>query len=169
VKGKAYGVGIVCAFLLAIASAFYLDEQDKAAGHTTEPTTTENVQKGSPDKPPLAVVAVSGQKVTTRYGSYCWRHKGKGVCADSIHPREIAERIDNPVTVSPGTEAAVSFLREPSSLRLQVWGSGDTPTTVSTDAKGGFRLPDKPGRYVYDVVGYWPEGSGYQVFVINVQ
>lgn len=119
--------------------------------------------------PTPSITTADGKKITAMRGSYCWRNKSTGVCADSDAPPAIIAHYQTmPITVASEDEIHIRFSKPPIESGVNQWTNDND--AVATQMSGDlFTAPKQQGVYIYDVYAHWEQGSASYAFVIEVQ
>lgn len=124
--------------------------------------------RGSPPEPD---VSVQGKDIEVTSGSYCWNGLFISQCADTVYstPLEMTAK-HTPAVVEPGATIEVAFNDGPSPERIKSerWLEDGTNKTVQLKNER-LTVPNKPGRYIYHIYGWWKQGDGNVAFIVEVK
>lgn len=113
---------------------------------------------------PEGVIKAGNQSYEMEQGNYQWRKDGTVISTDHAGPTQIAQSY-TPVPVEPNETLKIKVEGEPN-LTAFIWES-DVRTEIANGTE--MIMPEKPGRYIYEVVAKWKNGEVSYTFVVQVQ
>jgi len=129
--------------------------------------------KGEDDAfPPsmTAVVHVNGEDYPIEEGNYEWSRK-KGfetevIQTDHASPGQMAENL-KPITTKPGQKIEIKIEDHPD-ISVYLWNAQEREKSIETE-KSQFIIPSVQGKYIYEVLAKWKNGTVSYTFVVEVQ
>ncbi|ATA58688.1 hypothetical protein GS458_0225 [Geobacillus stearothermophilus] len=117
-------------------------------------------------QPPDLRLAVDGETIDHRLGTYTWSTGGRGVVADTAAPPLLVKNM-NPHPVAPGAKLHLQFDDLPLTIEAGVWNGGDADWRPVQN--GIITLPEKKGAYIYAIHASWKKGNAIYAFFIEVR
>lgn len=117
-------------------------------------------------QPPDLRLAVDGETIDYRLGTYTWSAGGRGVAVDAVAPPLLVKNM-NPHPVAPGAKLHLQFDDRPSTIKAGVWNGGDANWRPVQN--GIITLPEKKGAYIYAIHAFWEEGDAMYAFLVDVR
>jgi hypothetical protein len=136
-------------------------------------TGCSDAPKGEEDVfPPAmeAVVHVNGTDYPMEEGNYEWsRQKGlttEVVQTDHASPSQMAENID-PIPLTPNQKIEIKIEDHPD-ITVYLWNDQRREKTIETKANQ-LTLPTVQGKYIYEILAKWKNGTVSYTFVVEIQ
>ncbi|MGM7701893.1 hypothetical protein ACSVDE_09180 [Pseudalkalibacillus sp. Hm43] len=129
------------------------------------------------ERPPEAFVKVGSETFRTILGTYCWKGKGKGICVDTVGPKEILKGKE-PIPVKQGEEINLVINFEPKPNEFHVLQINENDEEIEVSVKNNsFNVPLQRGVYYYSYGVWWMDekvehlshGDAFYNFVIKVE
>jgi hypothetical protein len=112
------------------------------------------------------MVTINNEKIEPMQGSFCWSEWGKGLCADTAGPLELAEEMA-PFVAEKGETVNLEFEKKPTAVSVyQVETDEPIRQSASLDS---FQLPQQEGTYIFDIVADWRQGDVSYVIKIAIE
>ncbi|OLS40113.1 hypothetical protein BTR25_11220 [Bacillus sp. MRMR6] len=132
-----------------------------------------NVPKGEEDVfPPSmnAVIHINGTDYPMEEGNYEWSRK-KGletevVQTDHASPNQMADNIE-PILLTSDQKVEIKIEDNPD-ISVYLWNDQGREKTIETQADQ-FTIPSAKGKYIYEVLAKWKNGTVSYTFVIEVE
>ncbi|MCT8136658.1 hypothetical protein H1D32_02175 [Anaerobacillus sp. CMMVII] len=158
--------------VLAILASFLLVGCGKIEGNNIDLKTERSMNEGFP--PTITgFVEANGTQYEMEQGGFKWETKEQTVMTDAASPNQIAERYEA-ILLAPKTELTFQIDGEPYVL-VYLWESDERGKEVAL-SNNQFILPEKKGRYVYELVANWSSygsekarGEVSYTFVVEVE
>jgi hypothetical protein len=113
---------------------------------------------------PTGYIKSGDSKYEMEQGNYEWRRGGSVITTDHAGPTQIAETY-NPLAVQPGEFLEIEVEQGPI-LTTYMW-KDDSRTEMG---KGNtLQMPEKTGRYIYEVIAEWDNGEVSYTFVVDIE
>ncbi|WP_238600611.1 hypothetical protein [Metasolibacillus meyeri] len=135
---------------------------------------SNNESKGSANSefPPsyTGVVIVNGAQYEMKKGNYQWQRK-KGlqtevVQTDHAAPNQMAEQMEA-IRTKPNQQIAIEIENNPD-CKIYLWNENGVEKEIKQEANQ-LIVPSNKGKYIYEVVAEWADGTISYTFVVEVQ
>lgn len=118
-----------------------------------------------------AVVHVNGTEYPMEEGNYEWSRK-KGfktevIQTDHASPYQMAETI-KPILLTPDQRAEINIEDDPD-ITVYLWNDQGREKTIETNGDDQFTVPTDKGKYIYEVLAKWKNGTVSYTFVVEIQ
>jgi hypothetical protein len=148
-------------FILVVIGSLLL--QGCSNGLETEGEELATSEKEFPPAPE-GFIKAGNQSYEMEQGNYQWRIDGTVTTTDHAGPIQIAESY-KPIPLEPDETLNIIIEGEPK-LTAFIWES-DNRTEIANGTE--MIMPDKQGRYIYEVVAKWKNGEVSYTFVVEVK
>lgn len=120
--------------------------------------------------PPTLRVSAGDTPIPVLQGSYCWKTRFKGVCADTAGPLELLKSQGyTPVAVPQFSMLSWRFSKVPTDLTIHWWAYGNEFTEHLRPDSTGFSAMSVPGVYPIAIDASWSQGSASYFFEIETR
>ena len=130
----------------------------------------EVVKEG--DFPPslTGLVIIEGIEYRMEEGNYNWERKtGLGtevVLTDHASPYQMSSHIE-PINVNPSQKMTIQIEDNPDII-VYLWNESGREREIELTANQ-LTLPSKDGKYIFEVLAEWPNGTVSYTFVADIQ
>ncbi|WP_449537958.1 hypothetical protein [Ferdinandcohnia sp. Marseille-Q9671] len=133
---------------------------------------SNNVGEETEEFPPSmsGVITIDETEYQMKSGAFRWERK-KGletevVTTDHASPYQMAENIE-PISASPNQKAEMKIEDNPTT-HVYLWNEEGRGEEIGMEANQ-LTLPSSEGKYIYEVVAEWPNGTISYTFVVDIQ
>lgn len=116
------------------------------------------------------LILINGIEHQMEDGNYKWeRKKGLGtevVLTDHASPFQMAENMDS-IVVNPNQKVEIKIEENPN-FKVYLWNEKGREKEIKQDANQ-IIVPSSKGKYIYEVLAEWTNGTISYTFVVEIQ
>ncbi|WP_164669807.1 hypothetical protein [Virgibacillus doumboii] len=131
---------------------------------------SQQTPQNIPANPPSMFAIIDGEEYLMEAGGYQWKVKQGGTTrvtnADAASPNQIAEDFA-PIALEKNSKVEFAAGNNPD-LTAYLWNNTGRVKEIPLQ-NNQIQVPDKNGRYIYELRGNWPNGEASYTIVVKVE